>query len=228
MEKEHIVRAYDDDLKEIQGKVLDLGAACINQLNNTIEALTNRDTHLAKLTVKADSKVNILQHEVDELSVKLLATRQPVAGDLRNVISGLRISTDLERIADYAANIAQVVLDIKDSEVTQSMMLLTQMCEIALDMLKKSVEAYKKMDVELAIEVWHEDSRLDATYSTLLDQLRNCMTDNISTIDSCTQLIYGARSCERMGDHITNVVESIYYIQTGEMYRGQKGEDDRH
>jgi phosphate transport system protein len=202
-----------------------LGAACINQLNNTIEALTNRDTHLAKLTVKADSKVNNLQSDVDKLTVKMLAMRQPVAGDLRNVIAGLRISTDLERIADYAASISQVLIDLKGEEIAHPMQLLIQMCEIALEMLTEAISAYKKNDVELAIKVWHDDDKLDRTYKALLDQLRSCMTENKGTIDSCTHYIFGARCCERMGDHITNVVEGIYYIRTGEKYVGQKEEE---
>ncbi len=220
MNKTHIVAAYDDDLKNLQSKVIELGRACVSQLNKTIEALSNKDTELARKTVKEDKNVNKLQHEVDQLSIKLLAMRQPVAGDLRNVIGGLRIATDLERIADYAANISQVIIDIAGVEIEHPLQLLIQMCEIALEMLEGAVTSYIEADEELAVHIWHMDDKLDKTYSALLDQLRSCMMEDKKSINACTQLIFGARCSERMGDHITNVVEGVYYIKTGKEYHG--------
>ncbi len=220
MNKTHIVAAYDNDLKNLQKKVIELGRACEKQLNDTIEALTNKNTDLAKKTIEADKQVNKLQHEVDELSIKLLAMRQPVAGDLRNVIGGLRIATDLERIADYAANISQVIIDVIDVDIAHPLQLLVQMCEIALEMLEGAITSYIEADEELAIHVWHMDDKLDKTYRALLDQLRSCMTEDKKSINACTQMIFGARCSERMGDHITNVVEGVYYIKTGQEYHG--------
>jgi phosphate transport system protein len=220
MSSKHIVRTYDQELDELKSKVLAMGKESETQLAQAVEALVERNDILAKSIVKSDTVVNQLQSDVDKLTVLILAKRQPMASDLRHIVSGLKIAADLERIADYAANIAQHVIDLSHIKLDRPIRSIQKMADAGLAMLKDVVDAYHDLDAQKAIAVWHRDDEVDSIYIDLLALLRNLMTDNSDSVKACTTLLFVARCCERIGDHITNIAESIHYIVKADVYHG--------
>jgi phosphate transport system protein len=140
-----------------------------------------------------------------------------MAVDLRNIISGLKIAADLERIADYAANIAKHVIELNSISLDQPVQSIIAMAEVARSMLEDVINAYMETDIERAVEIWHRDSQINQIYGELLGQLRSFMERDSENIKAYTGLLFVARCCERIGDHITNVAESVYFIESGEM-----------
>lgn len=153
---------------------------------------------------------------MDRLTVRMLALRQPVGIDLRSILSALKIATDLERIADYAANIAKCIEDLSASTLIDPVDSIVRMTQVAKTMLEDVLQAYSRSDIKLAIDVWHRDDLIDKVYSQLLIQLRNSMKQDAMNIDPCTTLIFVGKSVERIGDHITNISEHIYFKVLGE------------
>ncbi len=219
MATKHIVRSYDEDLDLLRSKLSEMGREVEDQLIKANDALLNGDNGLAELIIVSDEKVNLLQQEVEDLGVRILATRQPVAQDLRSVISGLKIASELERIADYAANIALNLPNLdRQIDFDQPIDAISKMAELAKAMLTDIMDAYTKSDVAKAIAVWHRDDRIDSTYADLLSDLRKIVHDNSDSIKTYTGLIFIARCCERIGDHITNIAENVNYIEHGKTY----------
>jgi phosphate transport system protein len=216
MERQHIVRSYDEELRMLKSKIKDMGLEASAQLRKACQALTSRDNRLVQDTIQGDTNVNLLQEEIDVLTVHLLATRQPMAVDLRNIISGLKIATDLERIADYAKNIAKHVTDLNSISLNKPIESIIAMVEVAQSMLNDVIDAYLHTDLEKAIEVWHRDDEINQIYGELLGQLRSYMEKDSDHIKAYTSLLLVSRCCERIGDHITNVAESVHYIDRGE------------
>ncbi len=225
MPREHIVKSYDEELALLKAKMTTMAKTVEAQLNKAVQALGGRDVFLARTIVRDDEKVNELQRELETQTVKLLALRQPMARDLRAVIAGLKTASDLERIGDYAANIALHVRDLSNVSLERPLGLLIRMGETATGMLQDVVEAYQKMDVRKAIEVWHRDDEIDGIYADLLRELRDCMTRDAQNVKVYTGLIFVARCCERIGDHVTNVAENVYFVEEGEPYHGEPAED---
>ena len=193
-----------------------MGMVAEMQLSKAIEALVTKDSKLAVNVIYSDSQVNDLQSAVDRLTVRMLAVRQPKGSDLRHIISALKMAAELERIADYAANIAKNGMGLKHVYLEKPVQLIIHMAEMATHMLKDVISAYRDSDVSKAIAVWHRDEEINQVYTDLLSQLRSYMkadTDNISTY---TSLIFTARCCERIGDHIKNLAESVYFITHGD------------
>ena len=227
MPGEHIVKSYDEELALLKTKTTTMARTVEAQLTRAVQALIGRDLFLAKSIVRDDEKVNELQRELESYTVRLLARRQPMARDLRTVIAGLKTASDLERIGDYAANIALHVRDLNNVSLERPLDLLIGMGEIAAGMLRDIVEAYQKMDIQKAIEVWHCDDQIDGIYADLLGELRECMTKDARNIKAYTGLIFAARCCERIGDHVTNVAENIYFVEKGKPYHGEIVDDQK-
>ena len=225
MPREHIVRSYDDELDQLRRKITILGNAALSQLTKAIDSLNRQDVILAAKIVEADMEINSLQGEVDALTVKVLATRQPLALDLRYVISGLKIAADLERIADYAANIAKLVIDIDQLSIEGPIELIGDMATHAQSMLTDIMDAYQSIDTAKAVKVWHRDDEIDRIYGEFLTILRELMVDDTENMRAYTKLLFVARCCERIGDHITNVAENVHFIEYGEEYCG--GSDEK-
>lgn len=220
MAQKHIVRSYDQELEALKTKILTMGSEAENQLTLAVEALVQQNDILAKNIVKSDTRVNQLQEEIDALTVLLLAKRQPMALDLRIIISALKIATDLERIADYAANFAQHIIQLNHIKLEKPVASIRDMADRCLQMLKEVIHAYDELDENLAVQVWHRDDQVDAIYIDLLNILRRLMSEDSDNVKSCTTLLFVARCCERIGDHITNIAENIFYIVRGDYYRG--------
>jgi phosphate transport system protein len=218
MAKEHTVRSYDQELELLQSKLLQMGKVTEEQLKKAIEALVSKDSGLAVDVIYSDSRVNELQAEVDSLTVRMLAMRQPMALDLRSIISALKIAAELERIADYAANIGKNVFDLNHVSLEEPVKQIIQMAEVAGQMLNDVMRTYQETDVSKALDVWNRDEEINGIYANILSQLRSYMKVDSDNIKTYTSLIFVSRCCERIGDHIKNIAESVYYIEHGKAY----------
>jgi phosphate transport system protein len=216
MSKDHIVRSYDQELELLISKISEMGKVAEEQLAKAIEALITKDSQLAVNVIYSDAQVNDLQNTVDGLTVRMLAMRQPMGYDLRHIIAALKIAADLERIADYAANIAKNVMDLDRVSLEKPVGLIIRMAELANTMLNDVIDAYCETDFIKATAVWHRDEDINRVYADLLSQLRSYMKADSDNINAYTSLIFAARCCERIGDHIKNVAESVYFITHGE------------
>jgi phosphate transport system protein len=218
MEREHTVTSFDEDLNQLKAKVVDLGAAAQQQIADVVKAITTADSSLATAVIHNDEIVNNLQFEVEERVVQLLAQRQPVAVDLRAVIAALKISSELERIADYAANIVKNIGDPSHLSGDGFIASIHNMVEINQEMLKDIMSAYVESNSDKAVKVWHRDDAIDAIYAKVLGRIRNRLKQDTGEDQDYTSLVFAARCCERIGDHITNVAENIYFIEHGKPY----------
>ena len=214
---EHIVSSYDTDLENLRRTIAEMGGVAEKLLADATEALVRRDTTLAQAVIVADKRLDVLQREVEERSVLLIAQRQPLAIDLRETISGIRVSGDLERIGDLAKNIAKRVVAISDQAQPQKIVLGVQhMSDLVQEQLKDVLDAYASRDVTAAHEVWERDSAIDALYNSLFRELLTYMMEDPRNISFCTHLLFCAKNVERIGDHTTNIAETIHYLVTGQ------------
>jgi phosphate transport system protein len=220
MAKEHIVKAFGQELERLKSKVLEMAGECEGQLAKAAYAVKERDRELAQDIIEGDTRINGLQSEVDELAIRMLALRQPLALDLRNIVAAQKIAADFERIADYAANIAKHVIDLDTDSLHKPTASIVEMTTIALHMVRDVVEAYDELNVDRAIEIWHRDEEIDRIYFALLTQLRTVMIEDPKYVTASTKLLFMGRCCERIGDHITNVAESVHFIVSGKMHHG--------
>lgn len=218
MEKKHIVKSYDEELDLLRLKISEMGKKAYEQLARAMDALMKRDDELANEIIKDDIDVNALQAEVNDLTISMLAKRQPLAIDLRLIVSALKMATDLERIADYAKNIAKHVFDLNHLTLDEPNRYIISMCECAFTMLEDAMDAFHESDEKKAVKVWQKDSDIDEEYTELLIFLHNIMSRRPENTKAFTALLFVARCCERIGDHITNLAESVYYTVTGTSY----------
>lgn len=210
----------DMELDRLHKIIAQMGQQASEQLELAVKALKARDRGLAWKIVEADEKINALQQEADFFTVRTLALQQPVARDLRSIVSGLKMATDLERIADYAANVAKHVLEMEDGAPIEAVDALCRMGDAALAMLGEAMAAYDAVDAKRAEAVWPRDKEVNEVYSEVLDHLKAQMAQDPEAIKASTRLLYVARCIERIGDHITNLAEHIYYQATGQSMRG--------
>ena len=185
-----------------------------------METVISRDGSEAEAIMADDAPINTLQEAIDQLTLIMLAKRQPMALDLRLIVSGLKMASDLERIADYSANMAGHSMELNSIDLQEPVEAIVRMAEKAKVMLSNVMLAYDKNDPELARKVWHDDEQIDAEYAGLLSDLREFMSEDAEHAKPFTALLLVARCCERIGDHIQNLAENVYFIITGQMYRG--------
>ena len=215
MVSEHIVSSFDQELNELKNKVSEMGGLAEAQLVNALEAMQRRDTELASRTIEADARVDEMEREIDAFVVQLLALRQPMASDLREIIVALKISSDLERIADYATNVAKRTMSLAQSPQVRPAHAVPRMVRLALSMIYDVLDSYSDRDTQKAIAVWRRDEELDEMYISLFRELLTYMMEDARSISSCTHLLFIAKNIERVGDHATNIAESIYYLVEG-------------
>ena len=216
MSRDHTVRSYDQELNLLKSKISEMGKVAEAQLAKAVEALATKDSKLAVNVIYSDIQVNELQAAVDRLTVNMLAMRQPMGIDLRHIISALKIAAELERIADYAVNIAKNGMNLNHVYLEKPVQLIIRMAKLAIQMLKDVIGAYLELDVPKAIAVWHRDQDINQIYADLLTQLRSFMRADSENINTYTNLIFTARCCERLGDHIKNVAEGVCFIIQGD------------
>lgn len=213
---EHTVKSFDGEISQLRGLISEMGGLAEVAIRDAIDALTRHDDELARQVVAADARLDALEAEVDRLAVRTIALRAPMADDLRDVIAALKISGVLERIGDYAKNIAKRVKELEGRTKVEPITLVPAMAEIAQGMVRDVLNAYGARDAQLAVEVIRRDEKLDQFYNTLFRSLVTHMMENPATITSAAQLLFIARNLERIGDHATNVAEMVYYAATGE------------
>lgn len=218
--QKHTSKAFAADLETLQEKVLRMGALVEDAIGRALSALVDRDPELARETIARDHLVNRLEVEVDEHCIELLALRQPAAGDLRLIITGLKITTDLERIGDLAVNLCERVLDLLEAPPLKPLIDLPRMADRARAMLRQSLDAYVARDAERAQEVCALDDEVDRLNDQVFRELLTYMLENPANIPRALGLIMIAKYLERIADHATNISEMVIYLV--------KGKDIRH
>lgn len=212
---EHTVKAFDEDITRLRGLIAEMGGLAEVAVNQAIEALVRHDVDLAAEIVARDKKIDVIETEVDKLAIRIIALRAPMADDLREVIAGLKISGVVERIGDYAKNIAKRVGQIQNTKAFEPLTLLPAMAEIASAMVHDVLNAYAARDAEAALRVIAQDEKVDNFYNSIFRNLVSHMMENPASISSAAQLLFVARNLERIGDHATNVAEMVHYAATG-------------
>jgi phosphate transport system protein len=222
---EHTVKAFDEDITRLRGIIAEMGGLAEVAIQEAMQALINGDEELARQVVERDKKLDKLESEVDELAVRVIALRAPMADDLREVIAALKIGGVVERIGDYAKNIAKRVGRIEGRKRFEPLTLIPAMAEVAAEMVHDVLTAYAARDPVLAREVIERDDKVDAFYDSIFRNLVSHMVENPATISSAAQLLFIARNLERIGDHATNVAEMVHFAATG-IYPPDEREDD--
>jgi phosphate transport system protein len=213
---DHTVKAFDEDITRLRGMVAEMGGLAEVSITEAMDALVRHDEALAAQVVERDLKIDALEAEIDKLSIRVLALRAPMADDLREVVATLKIAGVIERIGDYAKNIAKRVGEVQQRRKFEPLTLLPAMAEIAVGMVHDVLTAYAARDPVLAGEVIARDDKVDAFYDSIFRNLVSHMMENPASISSAAQLLFVARNIERIGDHATNVAELVHYAATGQ------------
>jgi phosphate transport system protein len=219
MSGEHIVKSYDEELQHLNNTIIKMGGLTEAQVDAAIQALVNRDSALAYRIIEDDDKIDELNLEVDKQAMQLLALRQPMAQDLRNVVAALKISSDLERIADYATNMARRTVPLTEVSPIRPIHVIPRMGRLVMSMTKNVLDAYIAQDSDKAHEVWHADKEVDEMYVSLFRELLTYMMEDARHITPCTHVLFIAKNIERMGDHVTNICETIHFLVHGDRFR---------
>jgi phosphate transport system protein len=228
MPEAHTVTGFDDELKEIGGYVAQIGGMAEQMVDQSMAALAKSDTDLASKVIKEDIKLDNLQREVEEKSIMMIARRQPMAQDLREIVAAIRIASDLERVGDLAKNIAKRVIALQGQVQPQSLMHgVEHLAELSLEQLKNVLDAYGRRDVKQALHVWERDEEIDALYTSLFRALLTYMMEDPRNIGFCTHLLFCAKNIERIGDHATNIAETVHYQITGVTLTDERPKNDR-
>jgi phosphate transport system protein len=212
----HVVTSYDQELKRLRGMITQMGGIVETQVALAAEAIMHRDAAAAARAVEEDPKVDALEREVETFVIRLLALRQPVAGDLRQIVAALKITGDIERIGDYAANVAKRSIVLAEFSLPYSLAGLAHMAQLVQQQLKSVIDAFGDNDADKAMEVWRSDQVVDDIYNAIFRELITYMMEDPRNITPCTHLLFIAKNLERIGDHATNVAETVYYAVKGE------------
>jgi phosphate transport system protein len=218
MSEQHTVQTFDQDLELLGRKIAEMGGIAEKMLSDAMDSLVDYDSALAQLTVDSDHRLDTLQREVEDLGIQTIARRQPVAMDLRDIIAAIRISGDLERIGDLAKNIAKRAIKThSELQNPRATIGLRSMHETAATLLKDVLDAYAQRDAERAKSVWTHDAELDLLHDSVFRDLLTFMMEDPRNITFCTHLLFVSKNIERIGDHATNIAETVIYLVTGEV-----------
>jgi phosphate transport system protein len=213
---QHIVTAYDSEIKDLQKKIAEMGGIAEKMLSDALTAIETRDVNLAQQIIMTDAKLDGLQREVDEQAITTIARRQPMAIDLRDIFVVSQIAGDIERVGDLVKNIGKRIIAMEGQFPPKSLLSgLRNMSLLALGQFKDVLDAYTQKDVERAFAVWSNDGGIDKLYNSLFRELLTYMMEDPRNISFCTHLLFSAKNIERIGDHATNIAERIYYVVTG-------------
>ncbi len=212
---EHTVKAFDEDIGQLRGLIAQMGGLAEQAIVDAMEALKRQDVEGAARVVAVDKQIDALEIEVERLAVQLIALRAPLADDLREVVAALKIAGVVERIGDYAKNIARRVSAIDGHGNIEPLSVLPAMAAMATKMVHDVLDAFAARDAEAAIRVWESDRALDDFYNSLFRVLVTYMMENPASIGQGAHLLFIAKNLERVGDHATNVAEMVYYAATG-------------
>jgi phosphate transport system protein len=224
---EHTAKAFDVDLQDIARMVAEMGGLAEKQVADAVDALAKRDAERARRAVALDPAIDALQHQIEEKAVLTIARRQPMAVDLREVVSALRIANDLERVGDLAKNIGKRVMAISGDFHPQKLIRgVEHMAAMVLGQLKEVLDSYVGHDLDKALAVWRGDEEVDAMCTSLFRELLTYMMEDPRNITFCIHLMFCAKNIERMGDHATNIAETVYYMIEGRPMAEQRPKGD--
>ena len=225
--EQHTARAFDIDLQDLARLVAEMGGLAEKQIGESVDALNSHDLALAQRVIALDDKIDMLQREIEEKAILTIARRQPMAVDLRDIVGALRVANDLERIGDLAKNIAKRVGALDDDiELTKVLRGVEHMADLVLSQIKDVLDAYTRRDVEKALAVWRGDEEVDAVNNSLFRELLTYMMEDPRNISYCIHLLFCAKNIERMGDHATNIAESVYYMVEGRTLAEERPKGD--
>jgi phosphate transport system protein len=224
---EHIAKAFDTDLQELNRMVAEMGGLAEKEIADAVQALTRRDTDLAHRLIAADAQIDALQRDIEERAILTIARRQPMAIDLREVVSALRVANEIERIGDLAKNIGKRALDLEGEYPSLKLIRgVDHMGGLVLAQIKRVLDAYAARDVDEAMDVWKRDEEIDAMCVSLFRELLTYMMEDPRNITFCIHLLFSAKNIERMGDHATNIAETVYYMIKGEPIADERPKGD--
>ena len=226
MTQEHIVKAYDAEINRLRSMISEMGGLAEAQIADSIKALQQRDNELAEKVIAADKKLDKFEADVEKMTIQMIALRAPIADDLREIFSALKICSMLERIGDYAKNVAKRSLVLTKSETIKPAVIVPQMTHLIREMLKDVLDAYIDRDSEKALAVWQRDKAVDDLYNSLFRELLTYMMENPKLITPSAHLLFIAKNIERIGDHTTNIAEIVYFLVEGEILEESRPKSD--
>ena len=212
----HIVKSFEQELVRLRTLMTDMGGLVERQVALACDAVLERDTEAANQAVEADPQVDALEREAEHFVIRLLALRQPMAQDLRQIVAALKITGELERIGDYAKNVARRSIVLDQFTMPSPLSGIAHMARLVQENLKAIIDAHGENDAEKAVEVWRSDEAIDAIHTALFRELITYMMEDPRNITPCTHLLFIAKNLERIGDHATNIAEMVYYAVKGE------------
>ncbi|MDG4899916.1 MULTISPECIES: phosphate signaling complex protein PhoU [unclassified Mesorhizobium] len=228
MQSVHIVSAYDEELKFLSKRIAAMGGHAERMVEQAIAALVNADPGLAQKVIQDDLVLDEGQREIDDKAIVIIARRQPMATDLREIVGAIRISADIERVGDLGKNVAKRVAAVIDGRQPSSLFRgLKALADLALTQLKEVLDVYASRSVEKIGFVRDRDDQIDAMYTSLFRELLTYMMEDPRNITPCTHLLFCAKNIERIGDHATNIAETIYYIVTGDQMPAERPKGDK-
>ena len=222
----HTVKSFDEELKRLMNLISQMGGLVETQVQDCILSLAKRDSTIAERVIQGDLKIDGLEYDVNDLTVRMLALRQPLAEDLRRVVGALKISADLERIGDYAAKISKRAVALNQLPPARPAAGIPRMGKMVQQILKEVLDAYVEQDAEKALLVWRRDEEVDEMYTSLFRELLTYMMEDPRNITPCTHLLFMAKNIERIGDHATNIAETLYYQVTGRPLTAERPKGD--
>lgn len=225
--REHTVKAFDEDLDRLRALVSEMGGLAEHAISEAMRCLVQRDVEGAQRVVADDKKLDVLEIETERRVVQIIALRAPMAGDLRDVVSALKISGVVERIGDYAKNIAKRVPLLENAGKIEPLSLLPEMARIAAGMVHDVLDAFVERDSAAAVRVCERDDAVDDFYDSIFRTLLTHMMENPHNIGQSAHLLFVAKHLERIGDHATNIAEMVYYAATGEHMADRPGKSQR-
>jgi phosphate transport system protein len=224
---EHTIKAFDADLQDLGRMIAEMGGLAERQIGDALDALSRHDAATAGTIIVTDARIDALQREIEEKAILTIARRQPLAVDLREIVGALRVSNDLERIGDLAKNIAKRVEVVAgDLNLQKVMRGVEHMTEMVLAQIKDVLDAYARRDVAKAVQVWRSDGEIDAVNNSLFRELLTYMMEDPRNISVCIHLLFCAKNIERMGDHATNIAETIHYMVEGQLLTDERPKGD--
>jgi phosphate transport system protein len=223
----HIYSVFDDELKTLTRRIAEMGGMVEQMVSDAVHALVTADSALAQRVISEDTIVDATEREIGDKAILMIAKRQPVASDLREIIGSIRIVSDLERVGDLGKSTAKRVIAVQTSGIPRPLARgIEHLSELALSQLKDVLDVYSTRSPEKAEQIRARDEEIDAMYTSLFRELLTYMMEDPRNITPCTHLLFCAKNIERIGDHATNIAETIYYMSTGEQPAGERPKDD--
>ncbi|WP_159946219.1 phosphate signaling complex protein PhoU [Rhizobium sp. 18065] len=227
MSSTHILSAFDDELKYLMRRISEMGGMAEQMVAESVRALVNTDGALAQKVISDDVVMDATEREIGDKAIVMIARRQPMAADLREIIGALRIASDLERVGDLGKSNCKRVMAVQSSGIPRKLARgIEHLSDLALAQLKEVLDVYTTRSAEKAKSIRDRDEEIDSMYTSLFRELLTYMMEDPRNITSCTHLLFCAKNIERIGDHATNIAETIYYMTTGAQPEGERPKED--